>query len=155
MKRGPKPKPTALKLAQGNPGKRKITTSEPIPVAGDPVWPTEIKDTLAQQRWFSLVAELKAMNVLAKTDRDALVMYCLAFSRLVRAQAKVAEGGEVVNVGGSPQPNPYLPIVNKAMEQMRKLGAEFGLTPSSRTGLRIENPEAPSKLAQFLGGGAG
>jgi hypothetical protein len=32
--RGPAPKPTAIKKAEGNPGKRKLNTEEPEPVPG-------------------------------------------------------------------------------------------------------------------------
>jgi hypothetical protein len=34
-KRGPSPKPTSLKVLQGNPGKRKINKSEPKPHMAD------------------------------------------------------------------------------------------------------------------------
>ena len=33
---GRKPKPTALKKLEGNPGKRKLNTKEPIPAKGMP-----------------------------------------------------------------------------------------------------------------------
>ena len=33
-KRGPRPRPTALKLARGNPGKRRLNTDEPKPRTG-------------------------------------------------------------------------------------------------------------------------
>ena len=32
-----------------------------------------------------------------------------------------------------PMPSPYLPIANKAMEQMQRALLEFGMSPASRT----------------------
>ena len=34
---GRKPKPTAMKKLEGNPGKRKLNTKEPVPAKGMPV----------------------------------------------------------------------------------------------------------------------
>ena len=39
---GRKPKPTAVKKLEGNPGKRKLNTKEPVPAKGMPV--KRIKD---------------------------------------------------------------------------------------------------------------
>lgn len=152
VKRGPKPKPTALKLAQGNAGHRPLNKEEPKAPNGLPQWPTEIKDKTAQQRWFSLIPELEEMGVVSKIDRDALVMYCLCYSKLVRAHKKMEKADLIVNIGGSPQHHPYLSVINKAIEQLRKLGAEFGLTPSSRSGLHVL-PKAGEKtgLAKLMG----
>lgn len=36
---GRKPKPTALKKLEGNPGKRKLNTKEPVPAKGMPDCP--------------------------------------------------------------------------------------------------------------------
>ena len=36
---GRKPKPTAVKKMEGNPGKRKLNTKEPVPAKGMPVCP--------------------------------------------------------------------------------------------------------------------
>ena len=36
---GRKPKPTALKKLEGNPGKRKLNTKEPVPAKGMPEGP--------------------------------------------------------------------------------------------------------------------
>jgi phage terminase small subunit len=46
---GPAPKPTALKLVQGNPGKRKLNKSEPK-FCGAPVCPAWITD-VARAEW--------------------------------------------------------------------------------------------------------
>lgn len=39
---------------------------------------------------------------------------------------------------GYPMQNPLIGIINTAADQMRKLGSELGLSPSSRTRLAVE-----------------
>ncbi|MGF0034338.1 hypothetical protein ACQRBN_15455 [Bariatricus sp. SGI.154] len=39
---GRKPKPTAVKKLEGNPGKRKLNTKEPVPEKGMPICPEHI-----------------------------------------------------------------------------------------------------------------
>jgi P27 family predicted phage terminase small subunit len=156
MKRGRKPKPTALKLAQGNAGHRPINKLEPVAPEGIPTWPTaHIKNKVAQERFFSLVAELQTMDMLSTIDVDALVNYCIAYSRQVKAEEMLQKEGYLVKVGSQKQPNNWLSVSNKAMEQMRKIGAEFGLSPSSRSSLRIPPKDKPSELEKLLSAEAG
>ena len=44
-RRGPAPKPTAIKKAEGNPGKRKLNTEEPQPLPGVPECPDHLDAT--------------------------------------------------------------------------------------------------------------
>ena len=86
-------------------------------------------------------------------DKDALAAYCTAFARWREAERQVAKRGLVVvtnvksdddgNVigGGNYIQNPWLAIANKAMEQMLKLEAEFGMTPSSRSRVKADLPQ--------------
>jgi hypothetical protein len=62
-----------------------------------------------------------------------LSCYCLAWSRLLEAEKHLeAEGAVVDGRQDGKVKNPWATIANQAMDQIRKLGAEFGLTPSSR-----------------------
>jgi phage terminase small subunit len=45
--------------------------------------------------------------------------------------------------------SPYLQIANKSMAEMRKWLTEFGMTPSSRAGMKVENPKPKSKAELF------
>ena len=42
---GRKPKPTAVKKLEGNPGKRKLNTKEPVPAKGMPACPGEVDES--------------------------------------------------------------------------------------------------------------
>jgi phage terminase small subunit len=46
--------------------------------------------------------------------------------------------------------SPYLSIAEAAMQQMIRLSVEFGLTPSSRSRIRVPPGARKSKLDQFL-----
>jgi P27 family predicted phage terminase small subunit len=55
---------------------------------------------------------------------------------------------------GFPMKSPYLSIADQALETMRKLLVEFGLTPSSRSRIKaLGAADAGDEFDQFLGAG--
>ena len=136
--KGRKPKPTLLKVLNGNPGKRPLNEREPQPLEGVPERPLWL-DGEAQAEWERVVPELQAMGLLSSADRAALAAYCTAWSRWVQAEAQVRKYGPIVKSPekGFPMKSPYLTIADQALETMRKLMVEFGLTPSSRSRIRL------------------
>ncbi len=132
--RGRKPVPTAMKLLRGNPGKRPLNQREPKPPVTIPRCPQHL-DAEARREWRRVSRELYDMGVLSLVDRPALAIYCQAWSRWVRAEKLMHKSGEVLKAKGSGAlyQNPYLAVANKAMEQMARFLAEFGMTPVSRT----------------------
>lgn len=149
--RGPKPKPIELRVLHGT-AKRTILESVPKPRRKLPRCP-EFLTGEAELCWKRTAKELYDAGLLTVIDRDALAMYCKAYQRWIEAEEIVAKRGLVVltNVkkdddgniigGGNYIQNPYLAIANKAMEQMLKLEAEFGMTPSSRTRVKADLPK--------------
>jgi P27 family predicted phage terminase small subunit len=77
--------------------------------------------------------ELKALGLVTVIDRAALSAYCVLWSRWIDAEAKVREKGFVVRGSEGPVLNPYLRVAARALEQMKAMLIEFGMTPSSRT----------------------
>jgi P27 family predicted phage terminase small subunit len=53
----------------------------------------------------------------------------------------------VKSPNGFPMQSPYLAVANKAMEQMRGLLTEFGMSPASRTRISVQEP--PGADAEF------
>jgi P27 family predicted phage terminase small subunit len=138
--RGRKPKPTSLKLLQGNPGKRPIRGSEPQPPRSQPSCPAHLSPT-AKAEWKRLAQSLNKIGLLTQVDRAALAAYCQAYGRWVEAERKLAETPVLLKTpAGYVQPSPYLSIANKQLELMAKFMAELGLTPSSRSRLAITIP---------------
>lgn len=67
-------------------------------------------------------------------DKAALALYCQAWGRWVEAEDYLKKYGVMVkSPNGFPMQSPYQAVANKAMEQMRALLTEFGMSPSSRT----------------------
>jgi P27 family predicted phage terminase small subunit len=149
--RGRKPKPTTLKLLTGIPGKRALNDREPTGPPGMPTCPAWL-DSEAQAEWNRVTAELDAMGILSLADRSALTAYCKAWSRWVEAEEQVRKFGMIVKSPekGFPMKSPWLCIADQALEAMRKLMVEFGLTPSSRSRLRLPGGGGADELDQFL-----
>ena len=134
---GRRPKPTALKEIQGNPGKRPLNRNEPKPT-GMPTCPSHL-DANAKKEWRRISKELIALGLLTAVDRAALAAYCAAYSRWIAAEENLQKFGLVVKApSGYPVQNPYVSIANTAWDHMRKYATEFGLTPASRTRLQVE-----------------
>ncbi len=95
------------------------------------------------------------MGLLSRADRPALAAYCTAWSRWVEAEAMVKKFGAIVKSPekGFPMKSPYLSIADQAMETMRKLLVEFGLTPSSRGRIKVPDSEAGDEFDAFMEAG--
>lgn len=59
---GRKPKPTAMKKLEGNPGKRKLNTKEPVPAKGMFVCPDWLMSE-AKKEWERLAKLMNQMDV--------------------------------------------------------------------------------------------
>jgi P27 family predicted phage terminase small subunit len=145
--RGRKPKPTALKVLTGNPGKRPLPANEPVPETAVPEPPEHLTDE-ARLEWFRIAAELEALGLVTRPDRAALAAYCQAWGRWVEAEENLRKFGVIVkSPNGYPMQSPFLAIANKAMEQMRQFLTEFGMTPASRS--RVSAVPAAPKANPF------
>ena len=140
-KRGPAKKPTKLKLVEGNPGKKRLSKSEPDPPPGVPPCPTEL-DALARREWKRIGKLLFAQGLLTHLDLAALAGYCVAFSRFLRFEAKLKKDGpdaELQKLGTEEKPyfqqSPTLTVSRGAAKDMSHFLAKFGLSPSDRAGL--------------------
>ena len=151
---GRRPKPTKLKLLQGNPGKRKIPDDEPEPEVCVPDPPEHLSEA-AREHWQQVATELADAGILTRIDRDALGLYCEAYARWVHANQQIQQFGPLVKApSGYPMQSPFLAIANKAFDQMRAMLTEFGMTPSSRTKVRVERPDTGDPMDEFLRRGA-
>jgi len=155
-RRGPPPKPTALRVLQGNPGKRPINSREPKPRSGTPRCPSWL-DAEAKRCWQRLVPELEAMGVLTGIDGDALANYCDTWSRWKRAVLFLQNNGDVYTIKDETgkvkyvQQLPQVAIARNLLSALNRYQQEFGLTPASRSRLVIEDRGPTLGVAEFLG----
>jgi P27 family predicted phage terminase small subunit len=138
--RGPAPTPTALRVLEGNPGKRPLNYREPKPVAKAPRCPPYLDDE-ARREWRRLVPILLRMRVLTEADYHALGNLCQTYSTMIRAQQKLSETGLLLKTpSGYVQQSPLLSIVNGCVETITRLSREFGMTPASRVRIQADEP---------------
>lgn len=87
---GRKPKPTAVKKLEGNPGKRKLNTKEPVPAKGMPACPDWLMPE-AKKEWERLAKLMNQMGVLTEVDMAAFAAYCQSYARWKEAQEHIWE----------------------------------------------------------------
>jgi P27 family predicted phage terminase small subunit len=136
---GRKPKPTNLRVLQGNPGKRPLKTNEPKPRPVPPVMPAHLKG-LAKEEWERVVPILERLGILTEVDGAALAGYCQSFARWVQCEKRLTSKGLTFTTpSGYVQQRPEVSMAQKYLQLVKSFCTEFGLTPSSRS--RIELPD--------------
>lgn len=152
---GPAPQPTILRILHGNPSKTPIPDNEPIPEPVNlPPAPQTLTDPVAAAEWNKLVLEFHKMKMLGMVDLGILETYCQSWAQWRAATAKLSEHGTVVmGPKGFPVVSPYMKIADAAFAKILPLMRELGLTPASRTRIRLEKEVAKDKTAEFLFGG--
>lgn len=143
--RGPKPLPANVHLLKGNPSKKHFSVlndGQRVPVE-IPDMPNHL-DAEARKEWKRISVELQKLGLIAAVDRAALAVYCVAYSRWARAEKKLKSLGDDGLIDVTPndykQISTWLQISNRAVEQMHKFLAEFGMTPSARNRVSV-NPQ--------------
>ena len=149
-RRGRPPKPTALKVLEGNPGRRKLNKKEPIPDPAIPPMPVNLSQE-AKEEWGRITPLLYNVGLLTEIDRTALEMYCQCYGRYIQAEQKISEQGLIEHTpSGYPIPNPYIGISNKAMQMMRGFLSEFGMSPATRTRVQRTDETEDDPMDAFL-----
>ena len=130
--RGRKPKPTALKVLEGNPGKRPLNDHEPIPPKGEFKCPSWLLPE-AKKEWKRLASSLEAMGVLTMADLTAFAGYCQAYARWKEAEEFITQHGSIFKTpSGYVQQVPQVSIAQQNLKIMQSFCSDFGLTPATR-----------------------
>lgn len=144
--RGPVGKPPELKLLEGGRGNRPIDLSAIFrPEVGLPAVPKHL-NAGARKAWKRITPELLRYNLLSRLDSDALAMLCQTIARIElvetsfnKRQALLIEQGKDAAeslLGQTPNgmlvQHPLYQVLNREMDKLRNLLAEFGLTPAQR-----------------------
>lgn len=138
--KGRKAKPDALKLAQGNPGKRHISidpeneTPEELPEITGNI-PSELSER-ARGVWKKLVPELSRMRFLKESDRAAFTRYCEYCGEWWRLTKDIeAEGTSYWTEsahGKMQRINPKFIVRERIEKSLERLDDRFGLNPAAR-----------------------
>ena len=169
--RGPAPKPTSLRLLEGNPGKIPLNPNEPQPSVISAHTPPEMLSEEAKKIWTKLSVMLVPVQLLTDIDWVAFGRYCelvVEFFRLrdfltnnenktvyaiydevpilgndglpiyeedAKGVKRKKKRKQLKKIATVPQFNQML----RLSAELRKLEAEFGLTPSARSRINIDN----------------
>ncbi len=149
-KRGPAPKPTKLRILEGNPSKRPLNAAEPEPLAGEPRMPSDL-DRFGRRVWRWAVTQLGAMQLLTQADAEALTDLCRVASVERRAwEAVKAKDLTFKTLAGYIQQRPEVGVLLKSVQIKRTLLGEFGLTPASRSRIEMPGQQETDELMEFL-----
>jgi P27 family predicted phage terminase small subunit len=160
MAMGRKPKPTHLKLVTGNPGRRPLPAVEAQAAPALPSPPPHLSDD-AKVEWGRVSEELYKIGLLSGIDRASLAAYCQSYGRWAGAERAIAEMGKrdmltgglmIKTSNGNAIQNPLVGTANKAMSDMVRYAAEFGMTPSARSRIIAAPPgsESQDPAADYL-----
>ena len=153
--RGRKPKPTALKMLEGNPGGRPLNTKEPKPEKKAPRCPSWLEDE-AKKEWKRMAKVLEQMGLLTEMDMAAFAGYCQAYARWKEAEEFITQHGSIVKTpSGYWQQVPQVSIAQTYLKIMNRFAEQFGLTPSSRSRIIAEDSSGGTvdEMETLLGGG--
>lgn len=152
-RRGPAPKPTALKLAAGNPGHRPINKREPIPPPGEPEIPEHLGPA-GRKVWDQLVPRLVKVGLARSIDGFALGRYCELYARWWEAAQFIGKYKTRYPVRAEPKVDskgnfkegrilcwrefPEAAEMRKLHRDLLAIEREFGLTPAARTRIQLD-----------------
>ena len=135
-KSGPKPKPDAVKALAGTLRADRVNDAQPVIAAFTevPECPYHLKG-VAKRAWGHTASVLVGMGVLTQADLHGLEAYCSVYARWRAANVQLGKSG-------MPVPSPHQRVVEDCLKQMRAWMVEFGLTPSSRSRVKVEKKES-------------
>jgi P27 family predicted phage terminase small subunit len=152
-KRGRKEKPSALKRLAGNPGKRPLNDREMQPDTADARAPHGMSRG-ALKFWRKYAPGLIQLGVLKATDVPAFILMAELYAVGMRAAREVEEEGKLWTTGsvGNEVKRPSVQVLKEFASAFRLYAAEFGMTPSSRSGLHVaEDAKEPTLAEQLFG----
>lgn len=125
--------------------------------AGMPTCPTWLTAE-AKAEWKRIVPDLTESRVLSKADRATVAAYCQAWADYVEAHKSIVkDGATFVTPKGYIAKNPMVTIRNESRLAMLRYAQELGLTPASRSKVRIKddngNQDKTKTKARFFSAG--
>jgi P27 family predicted phage terminase small subunit len=135
--RGPRPKPTALKMLAGTASAR-AARCEPNPTSKAPLCPNWLPEG-AKGLWTQLAVELEKAGCLKAVDGPAFSLLCLHLHLATLAAQALKDGPLAKDGRGRTVKHPAAQILRDNSLAAKSYLAEFGMTPAART--RIEVPE--------------
>ncbi|HIF9075729.1 TPA: phage terminase small subunit P27 family [Photobacterium damselae] len=153
---GPAPKPTVLKLIQGNPGKRPINKNEPQPPKTKGKVRAPRRFNRESKKWFNdIVKRAESMGVMTDVDDIGVEMLVDAYAEYLALCEIIENAGFVYVTKGtkgqkSIKANPAVVMRADAWKRISSMLQQFGLTPSSRSKINTDKPESEGDILDDL-----
>ena len=135
--------PTKILAARGS-WLAKTRTGEPQ-AEGEPTAPVWLKGD-ALMAWNALLPMLASMGIIGTVDTNAIARYCQLFARWRECEDFISKHGATVaqkNAAGQVEVKefPQVGRASKLADQLLRLEGQFGMTPSARASLAIQQPK--------------
>lgn len=142
---GRKPKPTVDKKLEGNPGGRKLNDHEAQPhkLSHLPDPPEWLGDH-AVRAWKENGPGLIDAGLLTESDLELFASLCQNIHIMITASEDIKIHGMTIIGARGKTRNPALATFASATTAVRNLAAEFGMSPSSRSRIKIPDADGPS-----------
>jgi phage terminase small subunit len=156
---GRRPKPTALKVLRGNPGKRRLNAQEPKPPVGDVGKPAMLC-VAAASVWDEMAPIALSMGTLTTADVAAFATFCeLEATRRLSSLEKNREGftpflmSSITDSAGNEHlkvsEHPAIKLERNTAAALRPYYEKFGLEPVGRA--RISVPQVEQPVSKWAG----
>jgi len=142
--RGRRPKPTALKELEGNPGRRPLPAREPRPAAVEDVTPPAHLEADAQAVWRELAAGLRAVGLLTRLDGTKLEVLVIHVAEHRRLYAELTTA-----IGAQHDTSRLRRGLRQEAEIVRGLATDLGLDPVARTRLQVPQEAIEDEFSEF------
>lgn len=150
--RGRKPKPTGLRVIEGNREHRTIHAElEPKPAAAKPPCP-KILTGQARKHWRYLLQQLEAMNILGQSDQGTIMSAAISFGQAYDLQEQIetiSEKEEKTPADIKSQMS-MLRALRQTLRDLVTFEAHLGLNPTARTRIKLEKPQPQSRRERLL-----
>jgi P27 family predicted phage terminase small subunit len=150
--RGPPPKPTALRLLEGNPGRVRINPNEPKPRPATTVEPPSDLPEEGRLVFSALSQELINCGLMSAVDLEPFGRYVRLLLEYRNADKEIKGKFFIPMRDKLGQfayfvPNPWVGVRDRAMDRLLRLEREFGMTPASRVRMvALLNTSTPSQI---------
>ncbi len=133
-------KPTALKLVEGNRGKRATNSKEPEPLLLNDLEPPTHLPAHVAEVWRELAPKLRRAQVLTELDTPLLEMTAAAIANYRLTMAKTAEGKVMMRneETGSVSLSPWVMLQSMSFKQAMGALQQWGATPAARSRVMVD-----------------
>ena len=141
--------PRALRIINGNPGKRAIEEEVNFD-RGAPLKPADLSPD-AEWLWDLIISQMHGIGLLKPLDAASLEAVCETFARWREAVRYRRERGFLGKNSQGVVAAPWVGVEERASREFRAWCAEYGLTPAAERNLNPDekaNPESSNPFAQ-------